>query len=240
MPIDYSKWDNLDEYSSDEEVQRPQVTTLDKPSQVTFGGGPASVQASSQVTPPASIANPPKKEDTFVSTWTEKGGQVRLESGHALYWSQDRYTVSIRVDLSQEEKVASLHTTGFSSFADRHAAIGTTKPHVLVTLNSGIKLLDCDLPHPVHFPEDEDTVDWSVESSGSRKWLQITFQKAAPMQGLLLWWRRPTMDFEEIDPPTTSREESDKFLESWNEAHRLFREKRQQMKWYVNAACIML
>ena len=45
MPIDYSKWDNLDEYSDsdddDDEQQQdnaPRVTRLDGPSQVTFGG----------------------------------------------------------------------------------------------------------------------------------------------------------------------------------------------------------
>ena len=46
--IDYSKWDNLDEYSSsdddeqDESSKNVRVTQLDGPSQVTFGGEDAS------------------------------------------------------------------------------------------------------------------------------------------------------------------------------------------------------
>jgi hypothetical protein len=50
------------------------------------------------------------------------------------------------------------------------------------------------------------------------------------MQGLFVWWRRPLMEFPEVeverDGGSTSGG-SQEFLKAWEEAHKLFRAKKE-------------
>lgn len=69
----------------------------------------------------------------------------------------------------------------------------------------------------------------SVERHSNKKVVLVTLYKAVPMEGVCIWWRRPLMNFPEIDivnnesAPSKSKE----FLQAWDEAHRLFREKKK-------------
>ena len=263
MPIDYSKWDNLDEYSSSDDEDKPsgaRVTRLDETSQVTFGG---SDDGSASITPstvPVRSANnvaaetvsstantvssihhstaKNKKEnsgnDNF-STWKTKGGLVMTRDNRRLFWSQDRYSVCIRLELVSDESIQNVQGTGLVSYADRFCAVGTTKPTLSVSSSSSsssLIILQGDLPHPIHFAQDEDEIEWCIERSVlEERFLTITLYKAVPMQGLAIWWRRPMMEFAEIDNPDIKSNQSStskEFLSAWEEAHRIFRENKKK------------
>ena len=193
--IDYSKWDNLDEYSDDDDddndgdignsddgMTQPRVTRLDGPSKVTFGGGSSSSSSTATTTsliniePTSSslsssscrnsnddkfstattkLSSTPNNDENSSSSWTERGGLVESESTtivvdgnpqkRKLYWSQDRYSVTLRLELhlhghtnnnygeedeeeEKREKIQSVDVNGILPFSDRHCATGSTRP----------------------------------------------------------------------------------------------------------------
>lgn len=339
--IDYSKWDNLDEYSDDDDNDddignsddgmTPRVTRLDGPSKVTFGGGSSS-SSTATTTPLINIeptsssslsssscrnsnddkfstattklsSKTPNNDENSSSSWTERGGLVESESTmivdgnpqkRKLYWSQDRYSVTLRLELllhghnnnngeeeeEKREKIQSVDVNGILPFSDRHCATGSTRPVLrcqgiitnannnnnntkVISVNKNnnnidpnnlVLFLEGELPHPVYIAEDDDDdVDWSVvRDDSSRRFLMITLYKAVPMQGIFVWWRRPMMQFPELDlqqvkddPTTTTPAASSSssaagstiepaasqdFLKSWEEAHKIFREEKMKKK----------
>jgi hypothetical protein len=191
--IDYSKWDNLDEYSDDDSdddndgdvgngddgrssssSMTPRVTRLDGPSKVTFGGSSASSTTTTpliNIEPTSSSLSsscrsssddnistattklsltPNNDENILRSSWTERGGLVESESTtiidgnpqkRKLYWSQDRYSVTLRLELllhghnnnngeeeEKQEKIQSVDVNGILPFSDRFCATGSTRP----------------------------------------------------------------------------------------------------------------
>jgi hypothetical protein len=255
MPIDYSKWDHLD-YSDDDEgnadeAAAPRVTRLDCPSKVTFGGGdgsasiaPSNIGSTAKLSTSTSLATNTKASNVAIAssptpnadsrdayaTWTTKGGSVVTSLDRKLFWCQDRYSVIIRLELiSKEEKVQGIHAEGVVPYADRFCAVGTIKPQIRVQSTTGAVLLEGEVPHSIHYAQEEDEVEWSVERSClDERFLAITFYKAVPTQGLSIWWRRPMMHFEEMEvEKQESSQTSQEFLQAWEEAHRLFREKKR-------------
>ena len=167
MPIDYSKWDNLDEYSDDDDEvnedssSTPRVTRLDAPSRVTFGGGLATAESQSSTsnksTTTSSNTAVSKSTQAAAPTvaneaWTQKGGVVTTSSNRQLYWSQDRYSVSLRFEVEGDEKIQSVQALGVLPYADRHCAVGSTKPQLKICNNISC-LLEGDLPHQVHLAQ---------------------------------------------------------------------------------------
>jgi len=246
MPIDYSKWDNLEISSSSEDeddAPQPRVTRLDTPSSVTFGGKGGTISATSN--PASSLASKeipesgPASSKSIPPSWTDHGGLLQATSNNVeeqnLYWSQDRYSVTVRLELGPGEKVQSVQVEGILPFADRWSAVGSTKPK-LVCISGKAVLLEGELPHPVHLEEDDSGVDWSVENEQKHRFLVVTLRKAVPMQGLTVWWRRPLTQFPEADLATIRGENNSKqqcgaskdFLEAWEEAHKIFRENKQK------------
>lgn len=281
MPIDYSKWDNLEEYSnsSDEEDsdngRRPQVTRLDGPSRVTFGGNSGKLGVDSNVvtieptTQPStttitdSSKNVGKDDSKVVATslssstsnfppdkWTQKGGMVTTsKNNRQLFWSQDRCSVQLRLELLPTEKVSSVQVDGIFSYADRHCAVGdvtsdqsTSKCHLRILGKPNVPtstepnepypvILEGDLPHPVHLAQDDDEIDWTIDQGTvGRRFVLVTLLKAVPMIGLFLWWKRPLLDFPEIVIEDNAQRSaaSKEFLQAWEQAHQQFREKKQK------------
>ncbi len=248
MPIDYSKWDKLDVSSSSEDEDdraTPRVTRLDAPTSVTFGGKDGSISAAaatpSQATTKSSASTTPSLPTTTTTkstptSWTDQGGLVTTKTSdgqeQSLYWSQDRYSVTLRLALPSGEKVKSVTVDGILPYSDRCSAVGSTKPR-LVCSSGTAKLLEGELPHPVHLAEDDDdVVDWSIEDTNGR-FLVILLHKAVPMQGLSVWWRRPLMEFPEADIHAVRGEgnqgnASKEFIEAWEQAHKIFREGKQK------------
>jgi len=284
MPIDYSKWDNLEVSSSDDDDDdkpTPHVTRLDAPSRVTFGGGTGgamSASTSASKSPPLdcsytegattvttshSKSVTPAGDQSAPSSWTDRGGLLEIEKtaynpSRNLYWAQDRYAVTLRLELRGMEKVRSVCVEGILPYRDRWSAVGSTKLKLSCTSSAdSLVLLEGDLPHPVHLAEedsDDGLVDWSVVEADHQpqsRFLTITLHKAVPMQGLSVWWRRPLMRFSEADLDSVrrgsshsssssasavasdSKGASGEFLEAWEEAHKIFRkgkQKRAEMK----------
>lgn len=186
----------------------------------------------------------PNPDSTACDSWQEKGGMVSIVSSSAesrrLYWSQDRYSVVLRMELlSAEEKVQTIEVEGAVPYQDRFCAVGTTKAILRAfsaspDLPKKQLLLEGELPHAVHYAEDDDNIEWSVERSRhNERFLTITLYKAAPVQGVSIWWRRPFMEFDEIDDITSddaSNRRSQSFQQAWEEAHKIFQERRQHGK----------
>jgi hypothetical protein len=266
MPIDYSKWDNIEDSDSDNEqttsttTMLPQVTRLDAPSKVTFGGGSDTIvaepsgavaaasvstngptstttatatkkESSTAQTNPTTSAAAFEYDDKF-SSWTKQGGLLHTKDDHReLYWSQDRYSLTIRLQLLEGEKVMSVQVENILPYTERFTATGTTKPKLTVYgTDSKTAILVGELPHPVHSCEDDDDgIDWTIETLNDKKFVTVTFYKAVPMQGLFIWWKRPLQEYPEIDIERSSSEEGSKeFLKAWEEAHRLFKDKKKE------------
>ena len=152
-----------------------------------------------------------------------------------MYWSQDRYSVTLRLELGEGEKVKSVVVEGILPYADRWSAVGSTKAKLVCKSGEEV-LLEGELPHAVHLAEEDLAVDWSVEDEQMYRFLVVTLHKAVPMQGLTVWWRRPLMSFPEADLTVIRGDDKSKqqgaaskeFLDAWEEAHKIFREGKQK------------
>lgn len=253
--IDYSKWDHLD-YGSDDDDESsagtPRVTTLNGPSRITTqSDGTLSIEPSSSKSPnneKKDITNISRtaasKEDSWKKQWTERGGCVKTDRGRSLYWCQDRNIVTLRLVLHPEGDENSEITAKqlrarvkgqVYSYKDRHSAVGT---HKTATLEISYKkggteevLLQGTLPHAIHKEEDDEeeettTLEWTIEMNGPGRHLQVVLYKATPMPDMVIWWKRPLMEFPEIELPSDDRNTS--FQDAWNEAHQQFRAKVQR------------
>ena len=271
--IDYSKWDNL-ELSDDDSINQGssgggrsgvRVTRLDSPSSVTFGGRRKEVTAVSKNLPcsskplvggenPSPVPlGPPSQVSQSVTeskgspppSWVDKGGAQTLDNGTQLFWSQDRYSVTLRLAItSGERKHWFLQLKGHvSAFRDRNVAVSSERARLIIWRSSSSDgvgvggstfLVDDTIPYPVHWEEgceEDEEVDWSIEEGHHLRegsvYFAVTLHKASPMDGLVLWWKRPLEQCKEIDPQIakTSSSTSMEFQQTWKDAHEQFRQK---------------
>lgn len=267
MPIDYSKWDNLECSDSEEEEpsSAPRVTRLDEPSRVTFGGtvsdeGTARVEAVNVVAVPETtekqqnnktsedrpIAFQPSSPKGDLQSWTERGGSLTTKDGRKLFWSQDRYSVHLRLQLRDNETIDRVIVDGILPYSNRHCAMGTIKSKLSIQAKKKIingcssdnvgslLLLEGDLPHPVHWSQDDDpgagSLDWTIERSHScesERFASLVLHKGVPMQGVFVWWKRPLTLFDETTLEEDCSSSPKDFLRTWEEAHKQFREKKR-------------
>ena len=89
-------------------------------------------------------------------------------------------------------------------------------------------LLHSQVAYAVHAAEDEEGVDWSIESHGNDKIMAITLYKATPMAGVTLWWKRPLAEMEEISMDWREQTTSSGFQNVWNEAHAQFADQKRR------------
>lgn len=173
---------------------------------------------------------------------------VDPKSGNEILWSQDRNEVNISIiydcnTIASKDIRVKIH--GALSYQDRFSAVGTeniidgvegSKGKLIVTAKG------CDEPllqgytgYPVYLPQDEEEIDWEIDVTDSNmKMIRITLLKAVPMQGLTVWWSRPLIHFPEIDvvsgiegrtSSNSNKDKHDQWKQSWEEAHRMFKEK---------------
>ena len=182
------------------------------------------------------------------------GGEFCQDGTLLALWSQDRNEVIVSVPLDPtviSPRTIQVQIVGILPFSERYSAVGWTSSNkeagsLLVTATvrneSKTVLLSGELPHFVHLSEGEDEVEWEVEDCenfgitkseyGSQsKLLRITLRKAVPMSGLSVWWSQPLMHFPKIDITKlqdrgiNNAEKQEAIQKSWDEAHRLFKEK---------------
>ena len=223
MPIDYSKWDRLEDSSDEEEPLGVQLTRLDEPSRLTRtatgelvveknkeGDTSAAAPHASTTTVPVSTQAPPVPSD-----WTEKGGSTEY-LGQPLHWTQDRDSLTIRWKISDSHGWK-CQVQGASP--ERSTAVSSARPR-LVCLCDDKGVLDVELSHAV-FLGDED-LDWCVERFAGEPFLVFSLEKAVPMAGLTVWWKCPWEGLPEIDLAWRNNSWS----EAWEQAHAEFRAKR--------------
>ncbi|GMH60985.1 hypothetical protein TrLO_g13660 [Triparma laevis f. longispina] len=249
--FNYSKWDNLDCSSSEDEADEPSVTRFDNSSSVTFGGGrdgilideqsqsqsqsttalkgaaPAATQAAAPASAPT-VVPPPKPKPTEPPT--SNGSTFTTPSNQTISFSQIRETLTLSLLIPSTTKSPTLTVTlkDAFTFKDRNAAVGKAKCSLLVSLE-GEEILNDVLMHNVYHGDSDDpdlellTPDWELKTYGSSKYLQITLQKAVPMSGVVIWWTRVFRDYG--DDIVVEREDKNGMKEAWEEAHRMFKEK---------------
>lgn len=121
----------------------------------------------------------------------------------------------------------------------------STRPHPfgnsLGTQQAANTLITGVLPHFVHLSEGEEEVEWEVddcENFGIKKsdfgedtkLIRITLRKAVPTTGISVWWSQPLLhwpklDVSQIKDRGENSKKQDEIKKSWDEAHRLFKEK---------------
>ena len=202
---------------------------------------------------------------------TSKEKELKLP----INWSQDRYTVTIRIGfppLIFPSKSIRVHVKGALKYTDRFSAVGSgsmggykagnddpsfgsIEVTSLDDKGEETMLLYGNLPRPIHLNEGEDEIDFEIEdnhhlgnnSSECTKLVSITFPKAVPMVGLVLWWDCPLIGFPQIDVSNMQGRQSSKgdnmqqndkkeaWKKAWDEAHVMFKEKvKTRVKQEIN------
>mmetsp|Transcript_31296 Transcript_31296/g.36521 ORF Transcript_31296/g.36521 Transcript_31296/m.36521 type:complete len:291 (+) Transcript_31296:72-944(+) len=259
--IDYSD----DDDDSTDSIQGPTVTRLDEPSTITYNPDGSlnihkktnrtdSKKSVKSITSNSSKSEVPVGKDSMDSEklcqLTKNGGEfISPKTNTESFWCQDRYeaTLSIVYDHSIiTSKDIRVDINGVLNFSDRFSAVGggrevndETKGTIIVrSVSHEIPIFQGQLAYPIYLAEDEDQVDWEIDSlSPQKKLIKITLLKAVPMQGLSVWWSRPVIDYPQIDVikdvkernnGTDGKDKSEQMKEVWEKAHRMFREKVQQ------------
>ena len=173
--------------------------------------------AESTPAPAAQQATSNKEENT----WTDTGGScsipvavnnvgdsttstssARRQQQRNVYWSQDRYSVTITIELLDDEtKIRSVFVNGIVSYKDRFSATQTdtsSKPRLRIvatiaanaaarTAASSRIIVDDELPYPVHLAEeDEDSNSDNMknDSDGEGRGIDWTIvRKSEPQSG---------------------------------------------------------
>jgi len=275
--IDYSKWDNIDVSSSEDENDdnddnnMPRVTTLSGPSTITRSAdGTISAVDANAPTATSTDARITNNKSTScsssssrdVSYLTKNGGHfIDAETKSYIFWSQERTEVNISVAFDPtniKSKDISVKTEGELPFSQCLSAVGgdaTSKGSLLVqakvaSSGSTVTLFSGNFPHFIHLPEGEEAIDWEIDTceyyhdvldllssaagcAGQTKLIRITLLKAVPMAGVSLWWSHPLLHCPKTDVNAIGGRKGDRQDEikaSWDEAHRMFREKMANKK----------
>ena len=243
--IDYSKWDHLEDSDDDASEDQlgdnvPRVTKLEQPSRITTqADGSLLVQPQTNSSHTESKTNEPTAKSSAAmnttasipSEWTDKGDYVILSKDRELFWSQDRYSVTLRIALPFEMKmkIKTVQVEGTLPYSERNMATGSQLPRLCVHGDgdsSTVWFHQCELPHPVHLAEDENEIDWTVVSHNHVRYLTIVLYKATPMPGMFLWWKRPLTNCPErpLENDEEISQSSLAFQRAWNDAQQQFTE----------------
>jgi hypothetical protein len=196
---------------------------------------------------------------TRPASWTSRGGFVEASN---LYWSQDRYTVVLRFQLPPPPMVSTAaaatsagtarsrpwdcHVKGLLPYDQRHAAVQSLTTDYSASLVITDRTTDTEyfrdyVAYPVHAAQGDDVndneTDWSIEmwpASDGIKYLTVTLQKATPVPGMTIWWRRPVRSCPEIEltadthtsSSSSSSQQKNAFAVAWEQAHAQFRQGR--------------
>ena len=198
------------------------------------------------------------KQERKIKLLTKNGGTFAdPNTNNTTYWSQDHNEVILSIGFDFKairSKDIRVNITGALPYQDRCAAMsnastldfkseGKGSVNVLGGEDQEKLILQGTIPYFIHLPEGEEEVDWEIDvTDPDQKLVKITFLKAVPMHGVVIWWNRPLLHFPEIDViqdiegrggklksdnskrvPVLS--DQDKMKKAWDEAHVMFREK---------------
>lgn len=187
--------------------------------------------------------DPISNRDTY---WSQDRYEVILSIvfDHSLLSTRD-IRVCVTGAFSYKDR-NSATASGGGDIAHSSSCSSASKGTLTVVSGDDI-ILKGDLPNFVYFPEGEEEVEWEMDISNNdpkKGLIRITLLKAVPMQGLTIWWRHPLLNFPEINVETDiegrykqnnvsssssgskhDQQAASKIKETWDEAHRMFREK---------------
>lgn len=218
-----------------------------------------SIRTSKKIEFVNSTSSTDKSDGTFKMSvlviLTQNGGQWIDPITHSpLFWSQNRHEVIFNIAFDPSTcivKDIKLKVEGAVPYSQRFSAVGTGAGDegcgsMVVEATNGKILLKGQLPHFVHFPEDEEQLDWEVidpfeeypgqpidfsiiKEFSCKKLLRITMMKAVPMVGVTMWWSQPLSHFPKIDVNSIegrrTSDRQDKLKNVWDEAHSIFQQK---------------
>lgn len=206
--LDYSKWDNLDISSDEEDDCKPIVTTFDKPSSVTIGPGGYTINK----TPPKPATQPTKrrKPNPIPLEWSLNGNKL-----DEYVWSQTRDFVEVRFFVPKG-------TRG----SDVKFELNSTSCKVFIKDETFIEGVFC---FEIHAVEDESDIDWELieHPSVEGRILVLSGLQKKPPKGLYNWWDTFFKREEPIDIKQLKGRKSPKQEEVWKIAHEMFKNKVQ-------------
>lgn len=224
--VDYSKWDNIDYGSSDEdEGSAPHVTALSKPESITVGPGGYTVGkvCADQAMP---VKEASKQGDQPEVSFTGNGAEI-IRGEYRYFWSQDRYTVCLRLIVPEATNNKNVSV----SITDRRFEVklkDSTHPYFVADLQYDVTLTgESDNPY-------DKIIDWEIVTERVEnceyKMLKATLVKKSPIPGATMWWRRVFVGDPEIDVTKIGGRSAADLASAQNyaEAHRLFQEKISQ------------
>lgn len=255
--VDYSKWDQLDVSSDEEEERRePRVTRFDQPRQITIGGC-AEPHEPKAKTPTTAASQPGNALDVAIATrngglgdtylWSQTGSEVMAHIFIERLAVRGRdVTVAITPDGKPHE---SPEEPGLPDVAWRACgrrltiSVRTKDPNA-----RPVTVVDGDLQYPVL--TDDAYILWELKTydglrndSGSSqkpfpfprdkpfRTLVLTLTKSVPIAGAVIWWEALFRGGPTIDvaaiPDRRHQKDTASFQEAWNAASRAFRERRQ-------------
>jgi hypothetical protein len=199
----------------------PPSSTVTTQTTITDTSSSAEVEESSS-SPKEASQEAPTHAPTPPASWTNRGSFVEACN---LYWSQDRYTVTLRFQLPVAAAVSAkastplpagvlpwdCHVSGILPYEQRHAAVQSlTTDHcatlVITDNTTGTEYVRDHVAYPIHAEQDDhdsdNLTDWSIETwpaDGLAKYLIVTLYKATPVPDMTIWWRRPLRSCPEID-----------------------------------------
>lgn len=171
---------------------------------------------------------------------------IRVKAAGILPYSERYSAVGWHTTVNNEdEKVTNgsltVVSTTLITTSSPETSSQSISSHSLGVEQKGNIIISGILPHFVHLPEDEDEVEWEIcdcdtfgiekaEYGECTKMIRLTLRKAVPTSGITVWWSQPLLhwpkiDVSEIKDRGTNSKKQEEIKKSWDEAHRLFKQK---------------
>ncbi|GMI08192.1 hypothetical protein TrVE_jg12506 [Triparma verrucosa] len=196
----------------------------------------APISPSKLPTPPPPSSPPTFKGGSFL--YPSSPSNPIITSPQSIHWSQTSTSLTLSLLLPPSLKSPSITCTlkNASPFTSRNSTVGSPKTTLKITFSSHSVLSEI-LQHDVYINDEDETEDkhtpeWEVITYSKQsndtvdtveRYLTITLEKATPSSNVVIWWTKVFRDVgEEV---AVEREGGKGMKETWEEAHRMFREK---------------
>ncbi|EDO05255.1 hypothetical protein BBOV_I001710 [Babesia bovis T2Bo] len=226
MPIDYSKWDNLELSDSDDD-RKPNVIKLDGSQRVQLGRNGYNI-----------VSNSPKVNTSHDLVALSKFWKKHVENGSVVershVFSQSRYEICLLIAVREEQNAK--------------FDVVVTKSRLKI-LRSGVEIFNREFYATVKDTDDcviwrivRQNVDWkaieawcnSSQTQNSDKeitftefyqqsFIEIELTKENSIADCFIWWPKAFKDDEKSIKFVSKGGQT--FMESWNQAHEAFRER---------------
>ena len=237
--VDYSRFDNIDVSSDDEDAAAPHVTRFDGEHAVSFGGGQAptafpvqrppeqqpsvhkttdasATTSVSAATPSGGSAQAATPEESENSSWTRNGA---ASDDGVLLWTQDAQSVVLRVR---------------APAGTRAKDVSVEIAEQCVTVHVRERRIAVQLAYRVDASEDATAGAWELHDDrqpSQTRWVKIALQKQSPIAGAVFWWPRLRPGDDDVESlPDRNQAKQNAFAQAWNDAHEEFRKRRREEK----------